>query len=216
MAAKQILNMAHLYYIHDPMCSWCWGFRPVLEVLLSRLPDNIISSRLLGGLAADSSQPMPDDLRMRLQSTWREIGKRIPSTRFNFDFWARNTPRRSTYPACRAVIAARSIEPEMEDSMIVAIQQAYYLQARNPSDDTTLIELAMEIGLNEQQFSKLLNHSSTQQKLDSEIAQSLRLGVRSFPSLVLQHAESYWPVAIDYLNAEPMLELIHNLIDADS
>lgn len=216
MAAKQILNMAHLYYIHDPMCSWCWGFRPVLEVLLSRLPDNITSSRLLGGLAADSSQPMPDDLRMRLQSTWWEIGKRIPSTRFNFDFWARNTPRRSTYPACRAVIAARSIEPEMEDSMIVAIQQAYYLQARNPSDDTTLIELAMEIGLNEQQFSKLLNHSSTQQKLDSEIAQSLRLGVRSFPSLVLQHAESYWPVAIDYLNAEPMLELIHNLIDADS
>ncbi|MES9925938.1 MAG: DsbA family protein [Candidatus Thiodiazotropha endolucinida] len=216
MAAKQILNMAHLYYIHDPMCSWCWGFRPVLEVFLSRLPDNITSSRLLGGLAADSSQPMPDDLRMRLQSTWREIRKRIPSTRFNFDFWALNTPRRSTYPACRAVIAARSIDPEMEDSMIVAIQQAYYLQARNPSDDTTLIELAMEIGLNEQQFSKLLNHSSTQQKLDSEIAQSLRLGVRSFPSLVLQHEESYWPVAIDYLNAEPMLELIHYLIDADS
>ncbi|MEW7986926.1 MAG: DsbA family protein [Candidatus Thiodiazotropha sp.] len=208
--------MAHLYYIHDPMCSWCWGFRPVLEVFLSRLPDDITTSRLLGGLAADSSQPMPDDLRMRLQSTWRRIGKRIPSTRFNFDFWARNTPRRSTYPACRAVIAARSIDPEMEDNMIVAIQQAYYLQARNPSDDTTLIELAMEIGLNEQQFSKLLNHSSTQQKLDSEIAQSLRLGVRSFPSLVLQHEESYWPVAIDYLNAEPMLELIHNLIDADS
>ncbi len=99
--------------------------------------------------------------------------------------------------------------------MIVAIQQAYYLQARNPSDDTTLIELAMEIGLNEQQFSKLLNHSSTQQKLDSEVAQSLRMGARSFPSLVLQHEECYWPVAIDYLNAEPMLELIHNLIDTD-
>ncbi|MEW8012657.1 MAG: DsbA family protein [Candidatus Thiodiazotropha sp.] len=207
--------MAHLYYIHDPMCSWCWGFRPVLEVFLSRLPDDITTSRLLGGLAADSSQPMPDDLRMRLQSTWRRIGKRIPSTRFNFDFWARNTPRRSTYPACRAVIAARSIDPEMEDNMIVAIQQAYYLQARNPSDDTTLIELAMEIGLNEQQFSKLLNHSSTQQKLDSEVAQSLRMGARSFPSLVLQHEECYWPVAIDYLNAEPMLELIHNLIDTD-
>ena len=20
-----------LYYIHDPMCSWCWAFRPVLD-----------------------------------------------------------------------------------------------------------------------------------------------------------------------------------------
>jgi putative protein-disulfide isomerase len=205
--------MAHLYYIHDPMCSWCWGFRPVLDKLLVSLPNHITTSRLLGGLAADSSLPMSDDLRNRLQITWQEIEDRIPTARFNFDFWTRNTPKRSTYPACRAVIAARIMDPYIEDRMIFAIQQAYYLQARNPSDDATLIQLAVELDLNLQQFSDLLNHPSTQQKLDSEIAHTHRLGVHSFPSLVLRMEESYWPVPIDYLNAEPMLELIHSLLD---
>jgi putative protein-disulfide isomerase len=207
--------MVHLYYIHDPMCSWCWGFRPVLEALIAHLPNDITNSRLLGGLAADSSLPMPEDLRTRLQITWREIEERIPTARFNFDFWTRNTPRRSTYPACRAVIAARSMDPDIEDSMILAIQQAYYLQARNPSDDATLIELAMELGLNKQQFADRLNHPSTQQKLESEIAQTHSMGVRSFPSLVLQIETSHWPVAIDYLSAASILEIIHGLLEAD-
>lgn len=173
--------MPHLYYVHDPMCSWCWGFRPVFEELLSRLPNSITSSRLLGGLAADSSQPMPDEMRVRLQATWREIERRIPNTGFNYEFWTRNTPRRSTYPACRAVIAARTLDPDSEEPMILAIQHAYYLEARNPSDDTTLCELAAEIVLDKQRFMSLLSHRSTQRALESEITESQRMGVRSFP-----------------------------------
>ncbi|PUB72725.1 MAG: DsbA family protein [gamma proteobacterium symbiont of Ctena orbiculata] len=206
--------MPRLYYIHDPMCSWCWGFRPTLEALLAALPSALSCSRLLGGLAADSSSPMPDEMRIRIQATWREIERRIPNTRFNFDFWSRNTPRRSTYPACRAVIAARILNPDAEVMMILAIQQAYYLEARNPSDDSTLGEIAREIGLDQQRFSELLNHHSTQQALESEIAETLRLGVRSFPGLVLQLGQGMWPVAVDYLSPEPMLEQIHNILDA--
>lgn len=178
------------------------------------MPGALSCSRLLGGLAADSSSPMPDEMRIRIQATWREIERRIPNTRFNFDFWSRNTPRRSTYPACRAVIAARILNPDAEVMMILAIQQAYYLEARNPSDDSTLGEIAREIGLDQQRFSELLNHHSTQQALESEIAETLRLGVRSFPGLVLQLGQGMWPVAVDYLSPEPMLEQIHNILDA--
>ncbi len=179
---------------------------------MAGLPNTISSSYLLGGLAADTSQPMPDEMQTRLQATWREIEKRIPTARFNFDFWTRNTPRRATYPACRAVIAARTMDPETEQPMILAIQQAYYLQARNPSDDTTLIALATKIGLDKQQFTQLLKHHSTQRILEVEIGQVQRMGVRSFPTLVLQHEKSHWPVAIDYLNVEPMLKLIQDIL----
>lgn len=207
--------MSHLYYIHDPMCSWCWGFRPVLEELMASVPPTVSSSRLLGGLAADSSEPMPGEMRLKLQNIWREIEKRIPNTSFNFAFWSRNTPRRSTYPACRAVIAARTLNPDREESMILAIQQAYYLQARNPSDEATLGELATEIGLDKQGFIGLLNHASTQRKLESEISQARQLGVSSFPSLVLERKDGCWPIRVDYLSPEPMLKLIAGLLEDD-
>ncbi len=197
--------MPHLYYIHDPMCSWCWGFRPVFDALLQQLPPGVSHSRLLGGLAPDTDLPMPESMRESLQATWRRIQERRPQTRFNFDFWRCNTPRRATYPACRAVIAARELQPDKEDAMILAIQQAYYLQARNPSDQAILTALAAEIGLDPGAFEIRLNDPATQQQLDAEIAQARQMGVNSFPSLVLQERQSRWPIAVDYQSATPML-----------
>jgi len=205
--------MPHLYFVHDPMCSWSWAFRPALTELLSRLPANMSHSRLLGGLAPDSDQPMTDALRETLQATWRQIQVKVPTTRFNFDFWTHNTPRRSTYPACRAVIAARSLDTAKDEAMTFAIQQAYYLQARNPSDDSTLIELAGEIGLEREKFKEILIRPNTQRQLLSEIEQASRMGVHSFPSLVLQDGQNQWPVAVDYLSAGAMLESIHLILD---
>ena len=48
----------------------------------------------------------------------RRIEGRIPGVRFNFDFWTHCTPKRSTYPACRAVIAARAQDPTLDEAMI--------------------------------------------------------------------------------------------------
>jgi putative protein-disulfide isomerase len=183
-----------------------------LETLLRRLPNEIGFSRLLGGLAPDTDQPMPEDLRRDLQAIWRRIQVQLPQTRFNFDFWRQNTPRRATYPACRAVIAARRIQPHAEELMILAIQQAYYLQARNPSDDTTLIALAAETGLDTQAFTVALNAPDTHQALGRELAQVRRLGVHSFPSLVLRKGEEHWPVPIDYQSADRILESLESLL----
>ena len=122
--------MSELIYVHDPMCSWCWGLRPVFQRLIDQLPSQIRVSYLLGGLAADSDAPMAEEMQHQLQDTWHRIQQRIPNTEFNYDFWTRCQPRRSTYPACRAVIAARRIDVELEKSMVLAIQRAYYLQAK--------------------------------------------------------------------------------------
>jgi putative protein-disulfide isomerase len=195
------------------MCSWCWAFRPTLEELLRQLPEGIDFNRLLGGLAPDSNEPMPEALQTTLQATWQRIQQKLPETRFNYDFWRNNTPRRSTYPACRAVIAAREMDMKKEDSMILAIQQAYYLQARNPSDDETLIQLADEIGLDAAGFEQDLNSHKTQETLLSEITQAGQLGIRSFPSLLLQTDKNTWPITVDYWTPESMLKTIHEILD---
>ena len=73
---------AILYYAHDPMCSWCWAFRPVWLALLAQLPEGTRVQRLLGGLAPDTDEPMPDQsLQHRLLGVspilalWRQTGR---------------------------------------------------------------------------------------------------------------------------------------------
>lgn len=166
---------------------------------------------MLGGLAPDTDEPMPEEMRVWLQNTWRLIQDRVPGTRFNFEFWERCAPRRSTYPACRAVIAARAQGGDKDEAMTQAIQQAYYLQARNPSDRDTLIELAGEIGLDRQRFTFDLDSQETASTLQTEIELARHLGAQGFPSLIFSNGYRDQYVPIDYNEPRAMLGLIKRL-----
>ena len=197
-----------LYYIHDPMCSWCWGFRPVLEQVKQSLPDSIEIRYVLGGLAADTDLPMPQKMQNTIRETWKRIQHEIPGTEFNYDFWKRCHPRRSTYPACRAIIACRMQQPDLEAEMLLLIQQAYYLQAKNPSDLDVLLSLAEQLGLNTQQFSDDIESEVCQNALLKEIEFCRDINISSFPSLVLKQGKSYTSLDIDYNNSKKILNQI--------
>lgn len=188
------------------MCSWCWAFRPSLNALLAELPEQIDVIRLLGGLAVDSDEPMPDATKAYVQRNWQAIEQRVPETKFNYDFWEYCQPRRSTYPACRAVIAARAQGKEFDKKMTLAIQQAYYLQARNPSDVSLLTELAVEIGLDKDKFNAGLLSAETDEILQKEINLSQQLGLNSFPGLLLDTGDKQIRIDPEYLNADIMLK----------
>ena len=197
-----------LYYIHDPMCSWCWAFRPVLQQIREQTAGQLEMRYLLGGLAVDTDQPMPAKMQAYLQEAWRTIQQRVPGTEFNFDFWSDCQPRRSTYPSCRAVIAARAQGAQFEAPMIYAIQQAYYLQARNPSDYATLAELAGQLGLDVAQFSTAIHAIETQQVLQQEMAQAKAMEVEGYPSLVLEYDGLRHHIGHNYLDPVPALKQI--------
>jgi len=201
--------MTVLYYVHDPMCSWCWAFRPVWDEVQRQLPEAVSVTYLLGGLAPDSDAPMPESVRREIQRHWKAIQQHVPGTRFNFNFWQICVPRRSTYPACRAVIAAKNQDPAIEDAMIRSIQEAYYLQARNPSDDDVLINLAMNLGLDAGQFHRDLNATETRKQLADEIRLSQSIDVQGFPSLILKGKKKFRPIQIDYNDTEVILRQIH-------
>lgn len=201
---------ATLIYCYDPMCSWCWGFHPTWTKLQKSLQGLIDSNQLtiqpmLGGLAVDSDVPMPEDMKGKLEGTWQHI-QSVLGTEFNFDFWRTASPRRSTYPACRACYVAR--DNGLEDEMYHAIQHAYYLQAKNPSDLDTLTECADHIGLSPQGFTKAMQHVKDQQLIEQEIQQARQLGLNSFPSLALLIGDKLIAIPLDYQDPSTMLTAI--------
>jgi len=200
-----------LYYVHDPMCSWCWGFEPMRQKLFAALADRLEIRRLLGGLAPDTDAPMPEPMRAMLQQTWQRIEHMIPGTKFNYDFWEKCQPRRSTYPANRAVLAARAQGEEFDALMTARIQRAYYLEARNPSNNSTLVELAAEIGLDTESFADALLATATQQQLIEEIRRSRAMGIDSFPSLAVQKAGRLSHIALNYTDTDAMLQQIDSI-----
>jgi putative protein-disulfide isomerase len=187
------------------MCSWCWGYAPTWQRLQRELTSEVDIIYGLGGLAEDSDVLMPEAMQVFLQQTWRKIAQQL-GTEFNFDFWQHCQPRRSTFPACRATLIAREFGKEQE--MLTAIQHAYYLQAKNPSNLDTLQALAVDIGLDGYDFLQKLKSQSVDEQLMAEINKMRSLPINGFPALVLVKEQLLIPIPIDYQDWRKSFEII--------
>jgi len=204
--------IVQLIYVIDPMCSWCWAFRSVTEQLKDKHPD-LAWQYIMGGLAPDSDLPMPEQMQQGIQSIWRQI-EGTTGTKFNYDFWSQNTPRRSTYPACRAVITAEEIAPGSALKMIDAIQKAYYLNAQNPSDLAILTTLAESIDLDSMLFSEKIRSTEIKHKLQQHLSYAQQLGAQGFPSLYLQINEQVAPLALGYTQIDRVEERLESILES--
>ncbi|GLS84559.1 DsbA family protein [Paraferrimonas haliotis] len=193
----------NLIYVMDPMCSWCYAFQPQLEAFLTAQPQAKVSW-IMGGLAPDTSEPMPQQQRQAIAGYWRVIEQKTSVT-FNHDFWSKNIPFRSTYPACRAVIAAEQLRSNSSLAMVKAIQKAYYQEAQNPSLADTLVECAVSIGLDSTEFTEVLNSPLTQQSFEQHLSLSQQLQVQGFPALFyIDGQQRAYPLTYGYCEASAL------------
>lgn len=167
------------------MCSWCWGFRTQLGLIEDAFP-GLPVRLVLGGLASDTKEPMPPDMRAYVQQAWDAVETTTGAT-FNRQFWDGRNPdiRRSTYPSCRAVVLAR--REGKERAMFDAIQLAYYQEARNPSNADVLADCANTAGLtmSREDFLEALDAQETQAELEQDFTLRRALEANTFPSLAL-------------------------------
>ncbi|MDZ7660953.1 DsbA family protein [Thiohalophilus sp.] len=200
---------ASLYYIYDPMCSWCWGLRPVWQQVKAALQDKVDIVYVAGGLAPDSDEPMEPEIGDYLQKTWQRISEQC-GVEFNFDFWTQNTPVRSTYPSCRAALVAREYGREV--AMYERIQRFYYQEAGNPSVYANLYDLGEELGIPRETFIERIHSPEIERQLQADIALAESLGVRGYPSLVLKVGETPHFIRHSYTDAATNLQMIEALL----
>lgn len=199
-----------LYYIHDPMCSWCYAFKPTFDKLKKQLADNIKVVYVPGGLASHSKEAMPMEMRKTIQGYWYQITDQV-GTKFNHEFWEKCTPRRSTYLSCQATLAAKKQKKEIE--MIEGIQEAYYLKAMNPSDEKTLVKVAKNLNLDVEKFKKDLYSEEIIKEFEQARQLRSKLYLNSFPSLAIKYKKEVYPINIKYNNHEYMLNEIKNHVN---
>jgi len=204
MSEQQHAESPHvLVYVHDPMCSWCYGFGPTWDALKERLPKELPVVSILGGLAPDSSEPMALEMVEHLRATWARIAT-VCDVSFDPSYWDQSPPPpRTTYISCRAVIAAERVAGQGE-AFGRRIQTAYYQEAKNVWDPAVLVPLAVEFGFREEAFVEALESAETRQLHEEQMALAERLQIQGYPSLLLIADGEGYPIAIRHGDAEAM------------
>ncbi len=207
------MKTGQLVYVADPMCSWCWGFSPVIDSIRDHFGSDLPVRLLLGGLRPGTTEAMDDADKAMIREHWEHVQERTGQP-FDFTFFDRDGFVYDTEPPSRAIIAARHRESETAFSLFKRIQQAFYAENRDVTDRDLLCDLAAESGMNREEFADLFDSEDIRQKTLDDYAAARRAGVNGFPALIAgSESEGYETITIGYRPWEQIKDLITSWLE---
>ena len=175
----------HFLYVADPLCSWCYGFAPVIEKLATHFTGRLPVRLVMGGLRAGNTKPMRDEDKTYIRSAWTNVAKASGQS-FDMSFFDRQGFVYDTEPACRAVVTARdwsAATPLSALSFKAAISTAFYGHNRDVTDTNVIVAIAEEAGFNGADFRARFLSAETKSATFRDFLTSQELGVTGFPML---------------------------------
>lgn len=173
-----------LFYFADPMCSWCWGFAPVIGAIEADLGGRVPLRVVVGGLRAGETRPMDDRAKEYVREHWRRVAETTGQP-FDFAFFAREGFVYDTEPACRAVVAVRNLVPEASLGYLEAVQHAFYVKGRDVTDAQVLADLAGPFGITPEVFAAVFAAAEIAAATAADFALAQAAGISGFPAIVL-------------------------------
>lgn len=172
-----------LIYVGDPMCSWCYGFSPELDQIKAAFP-NTHFKMIMGGLRVGGTETL-GDLSEFLKEHWTEIHT-MTGQEFKYDILNQTSLLYDTEPACRAVIVASELKPEIKYDFFKAVQESFYYHNDIPGATETYAKIAVRFGINKSTFVKQFEDAKAKTDTQAEFELAQAMGVRGFPSLMVK------------------------------
>ena len=197
-------DQVQVFYIGDPMCSWCWGMSPEIEALAVHCADRGMRFRLvMGGLRAGGGDAWNAAFRDFLRQEWTHIAAQTGQP-FGFRLLERSAFSYDTEPACRAVVSARELFGQGQDAIrrelafFAAVQRKFYVEGEDPKEPVFYHDICMATGIDPEQFEKHFAGPGAVAATQREFRLARQLGVRGFPTVMLQNAAGLHEISVGY------------------
>jgi putative protein-disulfide isomerase len=172
--------MEHIIFVIDPMCSWCWGFHPIMKKLKYQHHEKFQFSLVVGGLRTKGQMPWTDESKHYLAQNWNAVVKKTKQP-FNFSLLNKEHFDYDTYPACRAIVAIRELWGEENAfEYLEKIQKAFYAKG----EDTTSLETLLKYVENKKKFLEFYESDRCELLMHHDFSKARSMGANSFPSVV--------------------------------
>jgi putative protein-disulfide isomerase len=186
-----------ILYFADPMCSWCWGFSPVIKTLFDIYGDRIRITMNMGGLRAGNTAPTSAAMREEILNHWQHVTQ-MTGQAFSFKGALPDGFVYDTEPACRAVVTVRELNEPDAFSYFSALQEAFYVRQLDVTRPDILADLAIDYGVARERFQGTFESDSLKVKTAAEFQFARHLGIGGFPSVVLKDAHGFQMLTSGY------------------
>jgi len=197
-----------LIYIGDPLCSWCYGIAPELDLLKVAFPT--LDFRLIMGGLRPFGKEKAIEMADFLTEHWVEIEKRTGQP-FSFEILKDADFIYDTEPPCRAIVAARRLDPSTELEFFKAVQKAFYFENCDTNLTATYLEIAKNFNFDLNEFEAVFDSEIAKKETHSDFQIVQDMGISGFPSIVLKTGANLHLVANGFDSAENISKRIRNL-----
>lgn len=198
---------ATLIYVGDPMCSWCYGFSPEMDEVIKALPDSIDFKIVMGGLRPYNTETMLE-LGDFLHGHWTEVAH-ASGQAFKYDLLKDTSFVYDTEPPSRALVLFQEYKPEQTWEFFKAIQYAFYAENKNTNLLETYLPIVEKFGISPTDFKEKFESEALKEKTKANFTYAQEMGVRGFPTVLLEKGEERFIVTNGYTKAKNVLERIN-------
>jgi putative protein-disulfide isomerase len=204
----------HFIYIADPMCSWCYGFSPVMAALARHFEGRLPVRVVMGGLRAGNTRAMRPEDKAYIKTAWSRVSE-ASGQPFDHRFFDREGFVYDTEPACRAVVAARLLDEGRALAMSSLVSRAFYAENRDVTDSEVLVSVAGELGFDADAFRTTLLGAEARNETFRDFLTAKQMGVEGFPCLAIGTvADGYALVTQGYRPIEGLPGAIERWLEA--
>ena len=201
-----------LLYFADPMCSWCYGFGPVMSAFTRSHPE-LKLTLVMGGLRPYTEAPMLSAQKNQIRQHWQHVAE-ASGQPFNDALLMRTGFIYDTEPASRAVVTARWMQHADLLTFLEALSAAFYRDARDITNANILADVAAENGLDRPAFLSALESDEMRNAVKKDFSISQSLGVQGFPTLCAGRGDQLHMINNGYASAEMIEERFTQLLTA--
>ena len=179
-----------LLFVVDPMCSWCWGFSPVIEKLRAELSEEYTFSLVVGGLRTKGEMSWDERSKAYLQEHWKQVAQRTGQA-FSDSLFEKEFFEYDTYPACKAIVTVRELfGMQHAFTYLHTIQEAFYARSADITNKNILNDL-LDPALDSFEFKRFFESDRAKVLMEHDFSKARSMGANAFPSVVIIDEEGH-------------------------
>ncbi|WP_318183965.1 ClpXP adapter SpxH family protein [Metabacillus idriensis] len=178
-----------IYMFIDPLCPECWALEPVIKKLQIQYGRFFTLKHIVSGQIKTlnhTKRKNPSSLAQVWEKTANVTGMSCDGT-----LWSKN-PISTPFTASLAIKSAELQGRKAGIRFLRKLQEVLFLQTQNVTEEKVLLEIAREVGLDEEEFLKDLHSASSAKALQCDLKITAEMDVQEIPTLTFfnQNADS--------------------------
>lgn len=211
---KGSVNDVVIRYVGDPMCSWCWGISPTVKNIEQYCAkENLNFLLTVGGLRAGGGDEWNSDFRSFLKNEWQHVAS-VTGQPFGFKILEKPYFNYDTEFSCRAVVAVKSIlngqvgSTQRALDFYARIQEKFYVEGDDPKEPSFYSSICEGLGIDYKVFANKFKSDEIRISTEEDFARARSLGVRSFPTLLIELQGGVYALGSGFVTTDVILEKI--------